>query len=409
MGSVEWFHRTIRGTRTVPAIRKLTPSYVLHKQSGRARAVWYDHNGVRQQKLLPGPFNSAESLSAFARFQLELAATPTSTITAAGCMTVAELLSAFLDYPTGGRPGQCALTPGRPGRGLNVYAIHGVRYFDAEATLALVGLIGGRDADAALKAVEHLRADTRGLCPHREQFTNRSEVIIGPTTRLILRHTRDIDWETDLDWPACRRMLGVIGRSRACLIGNLPAGFTHQAINFGRQVGTYMGLVAGERQFADLRGLLPDILFMGCPEAWAATGSDTTEPDTVFDRLVALSPASVVVMTNGADATHVADQASGERHRINPPRLGGRLFALGAGDVFAGAVTFLLGQTRGAISGKMLVEAVAFSHEVAASHITGDPALKGRVRVRCRDEGSRLVASGSDPSGASAGAGRRAA
>jgi hypothetical protein len=117
---------------------------------------------------------------------------------------------------------------------------------------------------------------------YRGKVHDRSEAIIGPETRLILRHSRDIDWQSDLDWPACRRMLG--------------------------KVGTFVGLVAGERQFAGLRGLEPDLLVMGCPEARTATRSNTTDPDAVFDRLVALSPAKVVVMTDGASAAHVANR-----------------------------------------------------------------------------------------------------
>jgi integrase len=52
--------------------RNPTPSYLQHKQSGRARAVWTDVSGIRQQKLLPGAYDSAESRTAFARLQLEL-------------------------------------------------------------------------------------------------------------------------------------------------------------------------------------------------------------------------------------------------------------------------------------------------------------------------------------------------
>ncbi|MDY3563007.1 hypothetical protein R5W23_004490 [Gemmata sp. JC673] len=58
------------------AKRKPTPSYLLHKQSGRARAVWTDATGIRQQKLLPGLYDSPESRTAFAQLQLEIAAHP---------------------------------------------------------------------------------------------------------------------------------------------------------------------------------------------------------------------------------------------------------------------------------------------------------------------------------------------
>jgi integrase len=56
--------------------RKPTPSYLLHRQSGRARAVWTDALGVRQQKLLPGPFDSQESRTAFGALVLELESAP---------------------------------------------------------------------------------------------------------------------------------------------------------------------------------------------------------------------------------------------------------------------------------------------------------------------------------------------
>lgn len=54
--------------------RKPTPSYLPHPQSGRA--VWYDRAGVRQQRLLPGPFNSSESKAAYYKLSLELEVEP---------------------------------------------------------------------------------------------------------------------------------------------------------------------------------------------------------------------------------------------------------------------------------------------------------------------------------------------
>lgn len=60
----------------MPQRRKLTPSYLEYKQSGKARAVWTDSTGERHQKLLPGSFNSTESRTAFARLQLEMEAAP---------------------------------------------------------------------------------------------------------------------------------------------------------------------------------------------------------------------------------------------------------------------------------------------------------------------------------------------
>jgi hypothetical protein len=61
----------------MPPRRKPTPSYLHHSQSGRARAVWTDSAGTRHFRMLPGPFDSPESRTAFARLQLELEAAPT--------------------------------------------------------------------------------------------------------------------------------------------------------------------------------------------------------------------------------------------------------------------------------------------------------------------------------------------
>lgn len=81
------------------APRKPTPSYLIHRQSGRARAVWTDSTGTRQQKLLPGAYNSEESRTAFARLQLELAAAPhLSTTTQPTSVSVNEVLLAFMNW-----------------------------------------------------------------------------------------------------------------------------------------------------------------------------------------------------------------------------------------------------------------------------------------------------------------------
>jgi hypothetical protein len=60
----------------MPRSRNPVPSYLRHRQSGRGRAVWTDALGVRREQLLPGPFNSSESRTAFARLQLELETAP---------------------------------------------------------------------------------------------------------------------------------------------------------------------------------------------------------------------------------------------------------------------------------------------------------------------------------------------
>jgi integrase len=80
----------------VPPIRKSTPSYIPHKQSGRARAVWRDVSGTQRQKLLPGEFDSEESRSAFHALGLELAAAPHGIHESE--TSVSELMLAFMKF-----------------------------------------------------------------------------------------------------------------------------------------------------------------------------------------------------------------------------------------------------------------------------------------------------------------------
>src|SRR3954447_9917209 len=76
-----------------------TPSYLEHKQSGRGRAVWTDQNGTRHDRLLPGPYGSPESRTAFARLLLELEVSPQPADAAKrDGLTVAEVLLAYLKH-----------------------------------------------------------------------------------------------------------------------------------------------------------------------------------------------------------------------------------------------------------------------------------------------------------------------
>ncbi len=82
----------------MPRPRKSTPSYLLHNQSGRARAVWTDTAGTRHFRMLPGAFDSQESRIAFARLQLELESVPTAIVTGPDGISVNEMLLAYLAH-----------------------------------------------------------------------------------------------------------------------------------------------------------------------------------------------------------------------------------------------------------------------------------------------------------------------
>ena len=76
------------------ARRKSIPSYLLHTQTGRARAVW-TASGIRQFRMLPGPFNSAESRAAFRTLLLEVESSPLPSMETEGT-TIADLLLAYM-------------------------------------------------------------------------------------------------------------------------------------------------------------------------------------------------------------------------------------------------------------------------------------------------------------------------
>lgn len=83
----------------MPRARKLVPSYLPHRQSGRGRIAYTDACGVRHFEQLPGAFGSAESRAAYARRVAELAASPASLpAPAATGRTLAEVMLAFLKH-----------------------------------------------------------------------------------------------------------------------------------------------------------------------------------------------------------------------------------------------------------------------------------------------------------------------
>ena len=85
--------------RHMPRSRDPIPSYVKHKQSGRARAVWTDSNGLRHFRMLPGPFGSKESRSGSRpRLELELASSPTGSLTNPDEITVSEVSPRHLEH-----------------------------------------------------------------------------------------------------------------------------------------------------------------------------------------------------------------------------------------------------------------------------------------------------------------------
>jgi integrase len=79
------------------------PTYSRHN-SGHARARWTDAAGVRRERILPGPFDSEESRTAFARLVAELAAAPHAVnrpAAASNGVSVNELIEAFANHADG--------------------------------------------------------------------------------------------------------------------------------------------------------------------------------------------------------------------------------------------------------------------------------------------------------------------
>lgn len=86
----------------MPPLRRPTPSYLHHSQSGRARAVWTDRFGVRHNVLLPGSFGSDESRKAYARLLLEMESEPDrDNHPGPDGLTINELLLVFPRFAAG--------------------------------------------------------------------------------------------------------------------------------------------------------------------------------------------------------------------------------------------------------------------------------------------------------------------
>ena len=82
----------------MPPIRKLKPRYLIHRQSGRGRAVWTNQSGQRCSRLLPGKFDSAESRAAFRAFEAEWDAAPHRQGQAGDETSVNAILLAFIEH-----------------------------------------------------------------------------------------------------------------------------------------------------------------------------------------------------------------------------------------------------------------------------------------------------------------------
>jgi integrase len=78
--------------------RKSLPRYLEHKRSGKGRLVWTDTLGIRHERLLPGLYQSPDSLTAKARLELELAISPTQPAANRTAITVNEVLLSFLTW-----------------------------------------------------------------------------------------------------------------------------------------------------------------------------------------------------------------------------------------------------------------------------------------------------------------------
>jgi integrase len=83
--------------------RKIEPSYRFHRRTGKAIVTYYDESGQRRSMLLPGPFNSKESLAEHSRVLAILKANgkPRPQIDSQSkppALTVAELIERYWEH-----------------------------------------------------------------------------------------------------------------------------------------------------------------------------------------------------------------------------------------------------------------------------------------------------------------------
>jgi sugar/nucleoside kinase (ribokinase family) len=291
--------------------------------------------------------------------------------------------------------GRCNLIeawPEQPG-GLAYYAIRAIRSFEPKAHLGIAGLVGAVDRSHVLDAVRSLEAETRFLLPVSGKRTNKSEVILGPDDRkIIVRCSQAIGFEGDLNPRRCQQIENVIARSQSCLLGNLPAELTARLISHAREMETYTVLGAGGQQFGHLADLPANALMLNQQEARQATGmiGENAGEETVFNAVVQLSPVDHVVIMTGGDRhpIYVADRLSGQRWKLPPKHLkgdNGFLNTLGAGDMMAGTIAFLLGQKQLGLRGDAVREAVGFARDVVTTHLTQLATDRAKLRARYRE------------------------
>lgn len=84
----------------MPRPRKTLPRYLPHS-SGQGRCLWTDPTGKRRERLLPGAFESPESVQAFARLQLELSSSAEKPQDSPDGPTVVEVLAPYLRFAEG--------------------------------------------------------------------------------------------------------------------------------------------------------------------------------------------------------------------------------------------------------------------------------------------------------------------
>ena len=166
----------------MPRPRNSVPSYLLHKQANRGRIVVSDHLGRPKEILLPGPFNSDESLAEYERM-LAILRTGGGKLpppSGGADLTLNELVVAFTE------------------RKLEV------EYVDAEGVATteqrnfkvalgpLLRLYGGTVArefgPVELKAVQKAMASGSWLTPKERDARTKNQKAIGWCRRLVNQH-----------------------------------------------------------------------------------------------------------------------------------------------------------------------------------------------------------------------------
>ena len=246
-----------------------------------------------------------------------------------------------------------------------------------------MGLVGQHDQQIAWQAVDELGSWPHHLIPVAGKYTNRARVLLSPNGERLIERMRNDIRDTDLTKEARDNLLRTAASSRAMVLRSNDVAESRRLLETLRQCGTYTALCPSDLQREHLGELEPDAAFVNLQEA-AGNGHPHGSASGVFQRFVkGVAARHLVVMTTGPGPVYVFDRSQSQQIVVPPvalPESNGFLWSVGCGDVFAGVMTYLMGQAERPVSGKLIRATVRLAQTAVGVHMTGNAEARERLQ-----------------------------